>query len=271
MPSDSTSVHRKPQTNLSVVIPTLNEADNIDGLVERLAGALGDLGYQYELIFIDDHSSDATLKKIRSYGSSLPLKVWLKDGEPGKGYSLIQGFKRARYDLIVMIDADLQYPPEAIPEMVTALHGDIGIVVANRVNANTGFARRQLSQLGRNVYGKWMHGLDCDVQSGLKLFRREILAKVRLAPTAWAFDLDFLVQAKDAGYAITTIDISFSERAAGSSHVNVFKTGTDIFVQALRVKLHRKKIAQMVLSRSMTTHTEPRAVVALAAKREPDA
>src|SRR3989344_1287876 len=106
---------------VSVVIPTLNEEGNIRSLIERLDRVFLLNRISYELIFIDDHSSDATREIIRKLAATHPVCCYLKKGLRGKAFSLLEGFQRAQGELIAIIDADLQYPPEAIPQMVRAI------------------------------------------------------------------------------------------------------------------------------------------------------
>jgi glycosyltransferase XagB len=229
--------------SVSVVIPALNEAGNIHALISRIEAALFQKA-PYEIIVIDDHSTDGTAGLVAELGrySDGRITVHTKRGKRGKAYSLLEGFTYAQHEFVCMIDADLQYPPEAIPEMLAVAQGGADIVVANRITHDTNWLRRNFSALGRNVYGKWLHRLDCDVQSGLKLFRREITRRVKLNPTSWTFDLEFLVQARDAGYTIGTTDIQFAERTAGGSKVRFFRTGLEIMREAVRVKLAGPKV-----------------------------
>jgi glycosyltransferase involved in cell wall biosynthesis len=212
--------------SVSVVIPALNEAGNIHALISRIEAALFQKA-PYEIIVIDDHSTDGTAGLVAELGrySDGRITVHTKRGKRGKAYSLLEGFTYAQHEFVCMIDADLQYPPDA-----------------NRITHDTNWLRRNFSALGRNVYGKWLHRLDCDVQSGLKLFRREITRRVKLNPTSWTFDLEFLVQARDAGYTIGTTDIQFAERTAGGSKVRFFRTGLEIMREAVRVKLAGPKV-----------------------------
>lgn len=232
---------------VSIIVPTLNEAGNVKALLARIDATLhGHTGY--EVIFIDDHSTDGTVRAIREAARymSAPVHVYAKRGQKGKAYSLLEGFARAHYDLICMLDADLQYPPEAIPAMIARASAGADIVVANRAEIQTSRLRRSFSRLGRSLYGKWLHGLDCDVQSGMKLFRKAILARVDLNPTSWTFDLEFLVQARGIGYYIMTVEIPFAERTSGDSKINVLEAGWEILLGAMRVKLNqvRKHVTQ---------------------------
>ena len=229
--------------SVSIIVPALNEAGNIDALVKRIESALSRKAY-YEIIIVDDRSTDGTADIVQSIAAETesPLILHVKEGLQGKSYSLLEGVALATYDVICMLDADLQYPPEAIPEMLGILAHGGDVVVANRIQTETGLVRRLASRFGRNIYGKWLHRLDCDVQSGLKVFRREILDRVTVTPTRWTFDLDFLVQARDAGYMIDTVEIPFSPREHGKSKINMVSAGIEIFRNALEIKLSGHKV-----------------------------
>ncbi len=227
-----------PDRRLSVIIPTLNERGNIGALVERLSRALGDSGLIWEAIFIDDHSTDGTYQALERLARSEPsVRHFLKQGKRGKAYSLLEGFEQARYEYVAILDADLQYPPEALPGMVDKLDtGHADIVVANRSTLETSYLRRFLSRVFKGVFSQFLHGLDCDVQSGLKVFRRKILREVRLDPTPWTFDLEFLLSARNYGYVITTVDIAFAERIKGESKIHFLKAIWEIGWNALMLR-----------------------------------
>jgi hypothetical protein len=89
----------------------------------------------------------------------------------------------------------------------------------------------------RYVFGKLMFGLDCDVQSGLKVFKREILSYVEISSTPWTFDLQFLHRARSLGYAIGSLDIEFSERHGGVVKLNFFQSILEIGSQAMKLRL----------------------------------
>jgi dolichol-phosphate mannosyltransferase len=133
-----------------VVIPTLNEEGNIVSLVKRLARVFEERSLGGELLFIDDHSTDETRALIArltpEYAETFTISCHLKKGQRGKAQSLIEGFALAEFDTIVMIDADLQYPPEAIPGMLDRLTAGADIVVADRKEHDTNFLRKLLSK-----------------------------------------------------------------------------------------------------------------------------
>ncbi|HEX5430275.1 MAG TPA: glycosyltransferase [Patescibacteria group bacterium] len=221
---------------LSIIIPTYNEEDNLASLVDRLAQSL--IGLAHELIFVDDHSTDGTAKFLRALKSKYPrehIRLLTKQGARGKATSLLEGIVESKGEIIAMIDADLQYPPEAIPQMVLQLT-DADIVVGNRQFADAGNFRKISSKIYKFFFGRMLLGLPYDVQSGLKVFRKQVCASVRLKPSAWGFDYDFLFKAKRLGWRIAQTDIQFTGRMHGKSNVSVLSTGLELGFGALKLR-----------------------------------
>ncbi len=221
---------------VSILVPTLNEEGNVADLIRRLFVSLNDAGFEYEIIFIDDHSKDGTRREVERFVSDGRVFFHLKKGKRGKAYSILEGFEYARYETIAMIDADLQYPPEAIPDMVKRLHEGLDIVVANRKERETSFVRRLLSWGFAFVFSKFLHGLDVDVHSGLKVFRSRIVREVSIAPDPWTFDLEFLLSARNYGYVIGGHPIVFSERKSGDSKIVFWKAIREIGWNAVKLR-----------------------------------
>lgn len=227
--------------NLSIVIPTYNEEANIIPLVQRIDHILKEKNIQYEIIFIDDHSNDQTQTNIASLLSSYPVSFYVKQGERGKAFSLLEGFSYAKWNTICMIDADLQYPPEVIPEMLEKL--DLAdIIVANRNWNRSSQLRHILSKIQLKIFNEFLHGLSCDVQSGLKLFKKEIVERIPLHPKGWTFDLEFIIRSKEAGYKIETVTMPFNERVSGKSKINLIKASLEIAYSAIKLKFTRPSI-----------------------------
>lgn len=230
---------------LSVVVPTYNEADNIEELVVRINSVLFPAGYRYEIIFIDDNSSDRTVRRISLLEKAYPVRHFIKKGKKGKAYSLIEGFDKALFGNIAIIDADLQYPPEELLPMTEKL-SDFDVVVANRKNYKESFLRRVLSKSFRRIFGKMLFGISEDVQSGLKVFRKKVVESIKFTPSSqWTFDLEFLHRAREAGFRTASYDISFAKRKKGSSKVESLKTSFEIGSNALKFKF--KKINPVLI------------------------
>lgn len=230
------------QYYISIIIPTWNEEGNVKLLVERIHSAMQEAQIGYELIFIDDHSTDKTVRILTALSFAYPLRLFTKKGEKGKAQSLIEGFKKAKYETFCMIDADLQYPPEAIPQMVHKINAGNDIVISNRIETHTSLKRQIASKAFNFVFAKILHGFNHDVQSGLKVFKREIIERISLHPTPWGFDLEFLLKAKNAGYRITTYDIIFSERYSGKTKIGLFKAAYETGFAAIKLKFAHPEI-----------------------------
>lgn len=222
---------------ISIVIPTYNEAPNIRKLVTRLHTALTKAELTYELIFVDDNSTDGTRTHIKTLMQTYPISLYVKSGKKGKAFSLLEGFAAAKYKYVAMIDADLQYPPEAIPGMLQHITtGSCSIVVANRVVQKTSVLRQLASKINRVLLSKLMWDMDHDVQAGLKVFEKSVLDKISFNPTPWTFDLEFLVKARYYGALISNFDIEFAAREAGDTKINLLLTSPQIVLAALKLK-----------------------------------
>ena len=215
--------NRRDKHGLSIVVPALNERDNIAELIKRLHLTLKSLQkgrLKFEIIIVDDHSTDDTYEYSLELTNRYPeLKVMLKQGKQGKAFSLLEGLTAAKYDLLCIIDADLQYPPEAIRgmfEMVSSAKADI--VVARR-NHQENLGRKLISNSYHIIYKLLVRGIDVDIQSGLKLFKKAALLQADIKPTSWTFDFEFLLKSRNAGYRIASYDIDFMPRVSGNSKI----------------------------------------------------
>lgn len=229
---------------ISVIIPTLNEQVNIKPLTRRLSQTFKSKRVKYEIVFVDGNSQDQTQSAIKSLKKSFPISLYTIN-KGGKSQALIKGFSEAKYQTLAMIDADLQYAPEDIPVMLKKLDQGADIVVANRKERSVSIIRQLLSRSFLFIFGKFLHKLDCDVQSGLKVFRKEVLNSVTLSPSNWTFDLEFLVKAKKLGYKIASVDIEFLERAHGQSKVNILITSLEIGWHALKLKFDHPRTKRL--------------------------
>lgn len=227
---------KTPKIALSIIIPTLNEAGNLSSLLRRIDTALTESEITYEVIVVDDHSTDTTQSVIKELVGKYPIQLFTKEGKQGKAFSLIEGFTHANADVIAIIDGDLQYPPEALPVMFKGIQEGIDIAVANRVTHETPIIRRITSKLFMWLFIKLLHGIDYDVQSGMKMFRKEVIRRFPLNPSPWTFDLEFMLKAYHAGYSIASIPVDFKKRQTGKTKVNIFKVARELALSALKLR-----------------------------------
>lgn len=242
---------------VSVIVPTLNEADNIAMLVKRIAAGFEKTKTDYEILFVDDNSIDGTQGIINSFAAAYPIRLLTKQGPRGKAFSLLEGFDAAKYDILCMIDADLQYPPEAIvPMHRLMIETDTDIVLTNRQQHGTG-AIRKITSAGFNfVFTKLMFGFDYDSQSGLKLFKKEVIKNITLDPTPWSFDLEFIVRSLEQNYKIVSYDIVFAERFAGEAKIQVSKVAYELAKASVKLRFNSSPGKIKMAYQTNQTHTK---------------
>lgn len=227
---------------LDIIVPVRNEEKNIRPLVGRIDAALSNSNISYNLIFIDDKSDDKTVSVLKRLQSRYSIKVYSKIGKQGKAYSILEGAKYSTSDNLAMLDGDLQYPPEAIPEMFKLLQ-DNGVVIASRKTYGVPFIRKALSKSFRFIFGTLLFKLNVDVQSGLKLFKKEIIGYLKEEDvTPWTIDLPLLFTAKELGYKISEVKVDFSPRNAGSSNISLISSILEIGKRAIGLRLRKRKV-----------------------------
>ncbi len=248
---------------LDVVIPAHNESDNIIELLVRLERALDNAGIDYNIIVVDDHSTDGTDKKVREYKEKYSRssiiyassigdaqsgeKVTLlhKKGTQGKATAILEGAREGHSPYVAMIDGDLQYSPEVVPQMFKLAKRN-GVAVANRKKNGTRFLRKMGSKVNRLIFERMLHGFKCDTQSGLKVFRKEIIEHISEKDvTPWTLDMLLLKTGIELGFKIATYDIEFTKRKKGASKIHFFKAGVEIAKASVSLKLKKPRVYQI--------------------------
>jgi dolichol-phosphate mannosyltransferase len=118
------------EEKISLIIPTYNEKDNIAPLLERVAKALS--GCDYEVLVVDDNSRDGTIEAAQALASRYPVKVLVRQNERGLATAVVHGLKSAAGDVIGVMDADQQHPPEVIPALIKAIRDGADMAIASR-------------------------------------------------------------------------------------------------------------------------------------------
>ena len=125
----------------SIIVPTYREAANLSTLTRRVFAALEKAGMTGELIVVDDDSRDGTEEVVSSLRSDHDIRLIIRRDRRGLSSAVLDGFREARYDRLVVLDADLQHPPESIPALLEKLDsGECDFVVATDVIAANGMS-----------------------------------------------------------------------------------------------------------------------------------
>lgn len=222
---------------ISVIVPVRNEEHTLEALLRRIDLTLTKIDAPYEIVAIDDYSTDNSFKLLQELSAQYPLKTYKKKGIIGKGSSIIEGIHASHGDIIVQIDADLAYSPEAIPQLLARLE-DADVVVGNRIYVNGERKIKKLfAKVSNMLFGRIFFGLEFDVQSGLKVFKRNVVDCLTLNTSQWSFDLEFLLKANDAGFAVTSVAIPYGSRKKGKGNMNLFQAGLELLLMATKYRI----------------------------------
>jgi glycosyltransferase involved in cell wall biosynthesis len=199
-------------TELSVVIPVYNEAENIPPLVERLVRALRDVAGPVEVLFVDDGSTDLTLALLKeAQEKDARIRIAHFRHNLGQTAAMAAGFQLARGKAVVTIDGDLQNDPAEIPRLAAML-GEWDAVCGIRVRRQDALWKRISSRIA-NGFRNWTTGDDIvDTGCTLKAYRRECLERLELYQGMHRFLPTLL---KMRGFRITQVPVSHHPRLGG--------------------------------------------------------
>lgn len=205
---------------LSLVIPVMNEEENIPNLLQAVRTALS--GLDYEVILVDDGSTDNTKKRILEHADERTVLVELR-GNYGQSTAMAAGIDHCKGHYIAMIDGDLQNDPSDIPFMLNKLkQEDWDVVAGNRKNRKDGMVLRKVPSKIANALIRYMTGVYIkDYGCTLKIFRREIAEDLGLYGELHRF---IPVLAKLQGARITQVDVKHHARQFGKSKYGINRT-----------------------------------------------
>ena len=211
-------------TQFTIVVPTLNESENIDLLLTRLF-ALDISSEKLEVIVVDDGSTDGTPDKVRAWEKRAQVHLIERKDTPDLTASILTGVAAAHSDVIVVMDADLSHPPDRLSALVTpVLNGSVDVAVGSRYvpggsTENWPLHRQLLSRIGG-----WIARPICDVNdatSGFFAFRRELAAKISGNAHGYKILLELLM-AHHGKLRVIEVPICFHDRTHGTSKLSFF-------------------------------------------------
>ncbi|KAB2889431.1 MAG: glycosyltransferase, partial [Desulfobulbaceae bacterium] len=209
--------------NVSIIIPTRNEQENIAPLLDRLGNTVSKSPTSCEIIFVDDSSTDETRSAINAYQGPLPVRLVCRDNETGLASAVCAGAHVAEGDLLVVMDADLSHPPEAIPALLQPLlDGSHDMVIGSRYvqgGSTPGWPalRRAASRLA-TLPARLFTAVH-DPLAGFFAIRKESLLAVRQPAGGFKIGLQILA-ASDPPLRTTEVPVTFVDRNRGASKMN---------------------------------------------------
>jgi glycosyltransferase involved in cell wall biosynthesis len=222
---------------LSVVVPVMNEEDNVLLMIEAVEKAVS--RYNYELILVDDGSTDATANRIKDHLTENIKLVELRKNY-GQSTAMTAGIDHCTGQYITMLDGDLQNDPSDIPMMLEKLiREDWDVVAGNRANRKDGMVLRKIpSKIANALIRRWTGVYIKDYGCTLKVFKAEIAQELGLYGELHRF---IPVLAAMQGARITQVDVKHHPRRFGSSKYGIGRT-TRVMSDLLTMVFFRKYI-----------------------------
>ena len=212
--------------DLSIILPVVNERDNLRQLVPRLKAVMERERLRFEIIVVDGGSSDGTPQTAIELGARA-----VAERRPGYAGALETGFAEALGDYVLTLDADLSHEPAFAAKLWRA-RAEADIVIASRYarggTAYAGAMRKWLSRL-LNLWMRRVLSMPVrDLSSGFRLYRREALENLRLQAGNFEVIEEALVKAYAQGYSILEVPFTYFPRESGRSHARLLRFGIDL-------------------------------------------
>jgi glycosyltransferase involved in cell wall biosynthesis len=224
-------------SSLSIVLPAYNEGANVEGAVEGVSTVAQQLGMDYEIILVNDGSTDRTGEIGRELAQRIP-NFRLVEHYPNRGYggALKAGFSVASKELITFFPADKQFDFGEV-ERLLARMDEADVVSGYRADRQDSLVRKFFA-FGWNTLMRLLFGHLCrDVDCGFKLFRREILEHVTIVSDGAMIDTEFLFKARARGYRIVDVPVTHLPRVAGEATGGNLKVIVNAFRDLVRFRL----------------------------------
>jgi dolichol-phosphate mannosyltransferase len=227
--------------DLSVILPVVNEYDNLRVLIPRLGALLERAHLQFEILVVDGGSTDGTQENAVSLGARV-----LKERRPGYAGALETGFSEARGDYLLTLDADLSHEPDFVAKLWRA-RTVADVIIASRYTrggvAYTSLLRSVLSRALNFSLRRLLAMPVRDLSSGFRLYRREAVMGLTFEARNFEVLEEILVKAYAQGYSISEVPFTYFPRESGRSHARLLRFGADLARAALSLWALRNSVA----------------------------
>jgi dolichol-phosphate mannosyltransferase len=217
---------------LALIIPTLNEAGNIVHLLNHVRSVLDATGITHEIVVVDDSSSDGTCDLVSAEAlKDIRIRLLVRKGERGLSGAVLDGWRSTDADVLGVMDADLQHPPELLPQLFQAIVGGVDLAIGSRYTPGGELGkwnpiRKLISVAAISVTWPIQHrgARASDPMSGFFMVRRSCVDKVEFQRAGFKLLLEVLVRGRV--HSVKEIPFSFGTRYRGASKAN-FKVAWD--------------------------------------------
>jgi dolichol-phosphate mannosyltransferase len=237
--------------DVSVVIPSHNERDNLPQLVEEILAAEKASGRRFEIVVVDDQSSDDSWNVLLKLAQKHPQVVARRmEKQSGQSAALSAGFDIARGAVVVTMDADLQNDPADVPKLLKVVEsGEADCAIGWRRDRRDPLSKKVISKVANGVRN-WMTSETVkDTGCGLKVFRREALAKIARFNGMHRF---FPTLVKMHGWTVAEVPVNHRPRTRGKTHYNIFNRFLRPMQDLLAVRWLQKRTLRYQLQETAT-------------------
>ena len=223
----------------SLVIPVKNEEENIASLISEIHPVMMQIGKPWELIVIDDGSTDNTLSVLELLKNQIPqLRILVFAFNAGQSSAFDAGFKAARGEYIITLDGDGQNDPKDIPLLIAESHNSFDMVLGRRAKRNDPFSKRIISKLSNFVRSRVCKDDVSDTGCSLKLYRTKCIQNIKMYTGMHRFlPALFVIE----GYSIKEVNVNHRERTKGKSKYHFFNRSIKPLVDMFAVMWMRKR------------------------------
>ena len=206
---------------ISIIIPLFNEEESLSELQEKITAVLENFKKSYEIIFIDDGSTDRSHQVLETlYQKDKRIRIYQFRKNYGKSAGLACGFQMAQGQYIITMDADLQDDPEEIPNLIKKLNEGFDLVSGWKKKRHDPFIKRNTSKIFNKVTG-WIAGLKIhDFNCGLKAYRNEVVKEIQIYGQLHRF---IPVLAHWQGFRVGEMVVKHHPRKYGKTKFGLFR------------------------------------------------
>lgn len=212
-------------TDLSIIIPSMDEAENLDHLLPGLHSTLDEMGIAAEILVIDKASTDGTPEVVARHGAT-----YILEETPGYGAAIRRGVAEAKGQYLITMDADLSHPADFIKDLWQA-RDSADVVIASRYveggAADQPAFRYWLSRVLNQFFRKGMSLQVRDLTSGYRLYHREVFREVHPQTTNFVVLVEILLLAFREGRQISEVPFHYQPRGTGRSHAQILRFGME--------------------------------------------
>jgi dolichol-phosphate mannosyltransferase len=209
----------------SVIVPTYREAPNLRALADRVFAATEAARIDAELLFVDDNSRDGSKEIVADLARERPVRMVVRTEERGLSSAVLRGFADARFDLLVVMDADLSHPPEAIPDLVTLIAEErADFAIGSRYVRGGDIAEewsflRYINSRAATLLARPLTPVRDPMSGFFALHRRTLDQAAALNPIGYKIALELMVKARCR--RVVEVPIHFAQRHAGESKLSL--------------------------------------------------